>query len=262
MKLTVERLSFQILGALNVSKIFAEICYYNRCWGRKPLSKNTRCPRSKKPRVLISILASFELFDFPPCSSSPDNGVNLGLIVVSLHMSGISDASRKSLCRINIKPHSLQLILCWIPNLLCKGTLLIDWRFPKVWLSPRHCAAWKVSVFGVFLVRIFPHLDCIRRDTKHLSVFGPNVGKYGPEKLQILMFFRHYDIFINNRNKHYASFRTLAYSQPGFVIPFSENQVLSNQWWIEWRKICDVENKHIYFAFWLRSVSTVLVNFS
>ena len=43
--------------------------------------------------------------------------------------------------------------------------------------------AWKVSVFGVFLVRIFPHLDWIRRDTPNLSVFCQNSGKYGPEKL-------------------------------------------------------------------------------
>ena len=33
-----------------------------------------------------------------------------------------------------------------------------------------------------FLVRIFPHSDCIRRDTKYLSVFSPNTGKYGPVK--------------------------------------------------------------------------------
>ena len=30
--------------------------------------------------------------------------------------------------------------------------------------------AWKVSVFGVFLVRIFPHSEWIRRDTPYLSV--------------------------------------------------------------------------------------------
>ena len=29
------------------------------------------------------------------------------------------------------------------------------------WISFFMCTAWKVSVFGVFLVRIFPHLDCI-----------------------------------------------------------------------------------------------------
>ena len=44
-------------------------------------------------------------------------------------------------------------------------------------------AAWKVLVFGVFLVRIFPHSDWIRRDTEYLSVFKPNMGKYGPGKL-------------------------------------------------------------------------------
>ena len=29
----------------------------------------------------------------------------------------------------------------------------------------------------LFLVRIFPHLDCIRRDTLYLSVQIPNAGK-------------------------------------------------------------------------------------
>ena len=37
-----------------------------------------------------------------------------------------------------------------------------------------------------FLVRIFPHSDRIRRDTKYLSVFSPNAGKYGPEKTSYL----------------------------------------------------------------------------
>ena len=41
--------------------------------------------------------------------------------------------------------------------------------------------AQKVSVFGVILVRIFPHSDWIRRDTEYLSVFGPNAEKCGPE---------------------------------------------------------------------------------
>ena len=42
--------------------------------------------------------------------------------------------------------------------------------------------AWKVSVFGIILVRIFPHSDWIRRDTPYLFVFRPNAGKYGPVK--------------------------------------------------------------------------------
>ena len=45
--------------------------------------------------------------------------------------------------------------------------------------------AWKSSVFGVFLVRIFPHSYWIRRDTEYLSVFSPNGGKYGSENLWI-----------------------------------------------------------------------------
>ena len=53
----------------------------------------------------------------------------------------------------------------------------------------RTCTEWKVSVFGDFLVGIFPHSDWIRRDTPFLSVFSPNAGKYGPEKLWIQTFF-------------------------------------------------------------------------
>ena len=37
-----------------------------------------------------------------------------------------------------------------------------------------------------FLVRIFPHSDCIRIDTPYLSVFSPNAEKYGPEKTPYL----------------------------------------------------------------------------
>ena len=49
--------------------------------------------------------------------------------------------------------------------------------------------AWKVSVFEVFLVLIFPHSDWIRRDTDCLSVFGQNAVKHGPEKLRIWILF-------------------------------------------------------------------------
>ena len=41
--------------------------------------------------------------------------------------------------------------------------------------------AWKMSVFGVILVRNFPHSDWMRKDTKYLSEFSPNAGKYWPE---------------------------------------------------------------------------------
>ena len=43
----------------------------------------------------------------------------------------------------------------------------------------------KVSIFGVFMVRIFPHSDLIGKDTPYLSTFSRNVAKYGPEKFPI-----------------------------------------------------------------------------
>ena len=49
--------------------------------------------------------------------------------------------------------------------------------------------AWKVSVFGVFLVCIFQRSDWIRRDKEYISVLSPNEGKYGPEKLWIRTIF-------------------------------------------------------------------------
>ena len=42
------------------------------------------------------------------------------------------------------------------------------------------CTVRRVSVFGVFLVLIFPHFDWI---------LTPNTGKYGPEKLRIQKYF-------------------------------------------------------------------------
>ena len=56
-------------------------------------------------------------------------------------------------------------------NLLCRDEIKLDASF----------AAWKVPIFGVILVRIFPHLDWIRRNTSYLSVFSPNAGKCEPE---------------------------------------------------------------------------------
>ena len=56
-------------------------------------------------------------------------------------------------------------------------------------IRPDTNTAWRVSVFEVILVRIFPHLDWIGRDTPYLSVFSPNARKCGPEQLQIRTFF-------------------------------------------------------------------------
>ena len=53
----------------------------------------------------------------------------------------------------------------------------------------KEITAWKVSVFGVILVRIFPHSDLIQRDTQYRSKFSPYAGKYKPEQLQIRSLF-------------------------------------------------------------------------
>ena len=60
-------------------------------------------------------------------------------------------------------------------------------QVPSPWniRCPYIITAWEVSIFGVFLVRIFPDSDWIQRDTSYLSVFSPNAGKSGPEKLRI-----------------------------------------------------------------------------
>ena len=47
--------------------------------------------------------------------------------------------------------------------------------------SPINNTAWKASLFGIILVRIFPHSDWIRTDSPYLCVFSPNTGKRGPE---------------------------------------------------------------------------------
>ena len=48
-----------------------------------------------------------------------------------------------------------------------------------------NCAAWKVFIYGVFLVHIFSYLDWIWRE-----ILSPNMGKYGSENIWIRMLFR------------------------------------------------------------------------
>ena len=63
-------------------------------------------------------------------------------------------------------------------------------------LASKSTTAWKVSVFGVILARIFPHSDWMRRDTSYISVFSPNAGKYGPEELRLRTFFTQCPVFM------------------------------------------------------------------
>ena len=50
-------------------------------------------------------------------------------------------------------------------------------RFSEKCQNSISFTAWKVRVFGVVLVRIFPHLYWIQRDTSYLPLFSPNAGK-------------------------------------------------------------------------------------
>ena len=63
---------------------------------------------------------------------------------------------------------------------------LITLKFEKQSLNVKVTyTAWKVYLLEVFLARIFPHSDWIRRDTPYLFVFSLNARKCGPEKLRI-----------------------------------------------------------------------------
>ena len=68
---------------------------------------------------------------------------------------------------------------------------LILIKFQK--LSKLSVTAWKVSVFGVLLVRIFQHSDLRWSDTPYLSVFSPNAGKYVATFTLIVTLVKHSD---------------------------------------------------------------------
>ena len=68
-------------------------------------------------------------------------------------------------------------------NILLRCTIYLTRSNRWQWKMFNRYTLWKVSVFWVFLVHIFPHSDWIWRDTPYLSVFSPNIWKYGPGKL-------------------------------------------------------------------------------
>ena len=77
--------------------------------------------------------------------------------------------------------------------------LLIHFRLMLLFVNPIKTLREKCPNTEFFLVRIFPDLDWIRRDTEYLSVFSPNPEKYGPEKTPYLDTFhvmRPSDIFL------------------------------------------------------------------
>ena len=71
----------------------------------------------------------------------------------------------------------------------CQRSVVI--LFAKI-VDVFYCTTWKVTVFRVILVRIFPHSDWIRRHARYPSVVSPNAKKYGPELLQVRIPFTMY----------------------------------------------------------------------
>ena len=86
----------------------------------------------------------------------------------------------------------LPFLIIWTISCFTNGQLELNWlNARKNIFKSKDYTAWKMSVFEVFLVRIFLHSDWIRRDTEYLFVFSPNAGKYSSEKLRIWTLFTH-----------------------------------------------------------------------
>ena len=90
---------------------------------------------------------------------------------------------------------------CFLKEILILGgcrIFIFIWFWERIWerivvitiiLATIYTTTRKVSVFRVFLVLIFPHLEWIPRDALYLSVFGPNAEKCRLEKLWIRTIF-------------------------------------------------------------------------
>ena len=81
------------------------------------------------------------------------------------------------------KTHSL------FPAWECKQTWLLPDFIPTINFTSSQFPAYEKQKFGVFPVRISSHSDWIQRHNPYLSVFNPNLEKYGAEKLQIRTLF-------------------------------------------------------------------------
>ena len=136
-----------------------------------------------------------------PCFSTPFQCKN--------HLSHKSDCRTSNTAREQLPP---------ISRMCNRGLVLQYWTWNPTAMTVMKLASYnitwsskfsvmlifvKVSALGVFVVRIFPHSDWIRSDTEYLSVFGGNVGKYGPEKLRIRILFTQWkqNLEISERQK-------------------------------------------------------------
>ena len=81
-------------------------------------------------------------------------------------------------------------------------------------------SSWKMSVFRVIVVRIWPNLDWIRRNTSYLFVFRTNAGKFGPEWLRMQTPFTQ----CKNINLH----TNFCFMMPGTPYEVSFSNLISN----------------------------------
>ena len=92
-----------------------------------------------------------------------------------------------------------------------------------------------MCLFGIILVRIFPHSDWIRRDTEYISVVSPNVAKCGPEQLQIQTLFTQWISIIPLLKVSFKSQDTSMLLWPSYFI----NRILiKKEWFFVLQFIC------------------------
>ena len=155
--------------------------------------------RYQSDRILI-----FQIFCRPPPDLTVQALINCMLCAIWYHLYNLTKRQKHpniSACNITksnlrIAPHLSRKIGIWraqFSHFSCYSSHLkageINWKTWESWQLFVNIPAWKLFVFGVFLVRIFPHSDWIRRYTEYLSVFSLNAGKYGPDKVRIRTFF-------------------------------------------------------------------------
>ena len=101
--------------------------------------------------------------------------------------------------------HSLSVLSCFFSGVLCSSKQLRLEYCSCFSTAPERSSTYSLrekcpNTDFFFLVRIFPHIDWIRRDTeRYLSVFSPNTGNYGPEKTPYLDTFHTVNVLIEKQ---------------------------------------------------------------
>ena len=117
-------------------------------------------------------------------------------------------------------------------------------KLPKrMKIKGKTITAGKLSVFGVFLVRIFPHSDWMLRHTPHFPVFSPNTGKHGPETLRIRTLFTQ---CITDKNSITRSYNKLLINVgPSLAKKIPETKICFREFLTTFDK--EMEFKELYF---------------